>query len=495
MRRTLALLATAIALAALGWFGIPRARRTFIRAVVTYDAAPAAPIALAVGVGPGLGKVARTRVILVDGLSAEAAAHLPGWTALCDRGTRLTVDTGFPTVSLPVEVALWTGLTQQQTGIVFRADRPLVPPLPGIPQQIPGSIAIAESHGYIVRSLGFAQALPAAAPADVAKDADPATWDGIWRALAHQSVESTAPLVFVHVLRVDVAGHQHGGASAAYTAAATEAGAIVDELVGAAPDARWFALSDHGHLATGGHGGEERAVRHVTGCIAGPGVARATGALVHVVDVARAIADSTGATLAPGSIARPLAVALAAPLGDDQAVPPLDAGAAAIGGAIILAGLLVTAFAVRRAASLAPLWYPVALALLLVVRGEPTLSMPMVYQGSAETMTLAWLPALAVLAVATWLGLRGDRSIARVLIAQLALPIAVAAAAIAACGGWVAIAGGEAAPIVPRITAWCSPLVAVVGQASLAVALAALATAALRAFDRRAPPVTPRTAP
>ena len=494
MRRTLALLATALALAAIGWWGVPRARRTFIRALVTYDATPTEPVALPTGTGPGLDRTARTRVVLVDGLSADAAAQLPRWTALCDRGTRLTVDVGFPTVSLPVEVALWTGLTQQQTGIVFRADRPLAVPVPGIPQQISGSIAIAESHGYLVRSLGFARALPAATTNDPARDADPDTWDGIWRALAHESVASAAPLVFVHVLRVDVAGHKAGGASPAYLAAAREADAILDELVGAAPDARWFALSDHGHLATGGHGGDERAVRQVSGCIAGPGVAHTTGAtVVHVVDVARAIADSTGAQLAARSPGRPLAAALAAPLVDDQAVPPLAPGPLAIGAALLGLGLVATGLAVRRSRWLAPIWYPIALALLVAVRGAPTLSMPMVYQGSAVLMTLAWLPALGGLAIAAGLALR-RASLGRVLVAQLALPVATAAAAITACGGWDAIAGGASAPIVPHVTAWCSPLVAVVGQALLAVALAALATAGRQAFDRRGRPETSRSA-
>src|SRR5690606_11490217 len=98
----------------------------------------------------------------------------------CSRGLALRVDVGFPTVSLPVQVSLWTGLTQQQTGIVFRSDRPLVPPLAtSIPAQVPGSRAVAESHGYIVRSIGFADAQPAALdPAHPAKDADLDTWKG-----------------------------------------------------------------------------------------------------------------------------------------------------------------------------------------------------------------------------------------------------------------------------------------------------------------------------
>ena len=100
---------------------------------------------------PGLPPAAHTRIVLIDGLGADTAHTLPVWSALCDRGTRLTVDVGFPTVSLPVQVALWTGLTQQQTGIVGNGSgAPRSPPLDarGIPAQIAGSWAIAEDHGF-----------------------------------------------------------------------------------------------------------------------------------------------------------------------------------------------------------------------------------------------------------------------------------------------------------------------------------------------------------
>src|SRR4029079_16458015 len=112
-----------------------------------------------------------------------------------------------------------------------------------------------------------------------------------------------------------------GPDSPEYREAAAQADALVASLVAAAPDARWFVLSDHGHLPGGGHGGQERTIRQVAGCIAGPGIAPARGQLVHIVDSARAIADSVGVTLDPASRARPLSVALAAPLGPDESVP------------------------------------------------------------------------------------------------------------------------------------------------------------------------------
>ncbi|MGN6104312.1 MAG: hypothetical protein ACTHU0_04350, partial [Kofleriaceae bacterium] len=183
----LAAVAVAAALAVVAWF-LPQLRRELIHDIVRSDAAPSDPAPLPGGTGPGLLPSPRTRVVLIDGLSAEVAATLPVWSATCKRGVTLRVDVGFPTVSLPVEAALWTGLTQQQTGIVYRADRPIIPPLDarGIPAQIAGSIAIAENHGYIVRSLGFATAEPAAAPERVHQDAETEGWKAQWepRALA-----------------------------------------------------------------------------------------------------------------------------------------------------------------------------------------------------------------------------------------------------------------------------------------------------------------------
>ena len=486
-------------LAILGLAGLailaPRVRRALLRDMVTWDATPGEPAPLPSGTGPGLAPAARTRVVLIDGLAATTAAAMPAWRALCTRGLALRVDVGFPTVSLPVEVALWTGLTQQQTGVVFRNNRPLAPPLDrrGIPAQVPGSVAVAEYYGYIVRSLGFARAEPAADPANAARDAEPEAWKAAWEARALDAVRGDAPLAFVHVLRVDSAGHKHGRASAEYERAAREADDVLARLVDAAPDARWFALSDHGHLASGGHGGEEREVRQVEGCLAGPGVAPGAGELVHVVDVARAIADSAGATLDPASRGRPLSAALATPLAADQAVPATALGAGAIAIFVLVGGLAAATWGVRRW-WLAPWWFIAAGALLLVLRGEPTLSTPMTYRPDGRDLYLAWLPALPLAAAATWLGARAA-PLARVVVAQLALPVAAAAAAITAAGGWAALIGAEHAPVVPRYSAYASPLLLMVSHGAAAVALGVLATLVRPPSDRSAPPAPPRDDP
>jgi hypothetical protein len=491
MRHWIASIVVIAVLGAIAWI-VPDRRRVVIRAITTYDAAATDPAPLPGGSGPPLGKVAHTRVVLIDGLTKSIASTLPRWSALCKTGTTLDIDVGFPTVSLPVEVALWTGLTQQQTGVVFRSNRPLEPPLgkKGIPAQIANSRAVAESYGYIVRSLGFASVEPAADPKSSAKDLLPDEWKTQWEARSLEAVRSDSPLVFVHVLRVDTIGHKHG-IGVEYLKAATESDTILGSLIDANPRARWFLLSDHGHIPTGGHGGQEREVRHVQGCIAGGGVPVAKGGPVHIVDVSRAIAESVGATLDPASRGRPLSAAIASPLAPDQGVPPMGLGAGALAIFILVAGLGLSSWGVRKW-YLAPWWFVIAGALLIALRGVPSLSTPMIYKPEGRDMYLAWLPALAVAMACTAVGVYRT-PIVRVVIAQLALPFAAVAACVTATGAWNALLGEPVAPVVPYFTAWMSPLLLVAAHGSAAVALAVLATSVHRSFGRRAPAEPPRT--
>jgi hypothetical protein len=484
-----------LVLLAAAWWTAPLVRHRVIHAATYDDGVPSTPAPIPAHAGAGLAPTDRVRVVLVDGLAAANTRDLPAWRAVCDRGLTLDVDVGFPTVSLPVEVALWTGLTQQQTGIVMRSDHPLVPPLAhGVPAEVSGSRAIAEDHGWIVRSLGFADVRPPADASDPAKDAEPAAWRALWLSRAHDAVASDARLAFVHVLRVDTIGHRVGRASPAYAATAGDADAIVDALVAAAPDARWFLLSDHGHLDDGGHGGEERELRRVQACIAGPGVAHGHGGPIHIVDVARALADSLGVTLDPRALGRPLAAAIAAPLEGDQAVPALPLRTAAIAIFVIIVGAAASYAAARRRWWLWPWWFPIACVSLVLVRGLPTLSMAMVYAPAGRAMYVTWLPAVALCAIASYAGTRELRTW-RVAVAQLALPATTLAAVITACGAWRTLFGAPIAPVVPHYTAWLSALLLIAAHGSAAVALAVLGRFVRSAFDRPSRPETPRSEP
>jgi hypothetical protein len=486
----------------------PGMRRRFIADIITWDAPPSAPAALPRLSGAGLEPADRVRVVLIDGLDARTAHALPTWTSLCNRGLRLTVDVGFPTVSLPVEISLWTGLTQQQTGVMFRSDVPLVPPLDrrGVPARVPDSIAIAEHHGYIVRSLGFAVTEPAAG-SPPSTDAAPEEWAKRWTGRALEAVASPSRLAFVHILRVDSMGHRKGGASFEYARTAGESDAILAELVAAAPDARWFLLSDHGHLPTGGHGGEERDVRQVEHCIAGAGIAQRPGtSLVHIVDISRAIADSLGIQLDNHSLARPLMAAFDKPLAPDGALPPLPLSRAIAAALFLLLGMAALVWSARRTSLpwywLAPWWFALACVLLVVVRGMPTMSMPMVYgkenvwdffDFDKRLMTRSWIVVLPLVTAATWYALARGVSLLRVVVAQLAVPVATLAATLTACGGWGALARADVSPMVPRSTAWTLVLLVSVSQGSAAVALGVLARLAQQAFGRLRSSETPRS--
>lgn len=489
MRQHIAAIVAGVALLAAAWI-LPDLRRTMIRAATTMDATPSEPVALPAADGAGLPTSPQTRVVLVDGLTADAAGTMGTWQVLCANGATLTIDVGFPTVSLPVEIALWTGLTQQQTGVV--ANRAFDAPIKGIPSQVPGSIAIAENHGYIVRALGFATAEPKAEPTKPMDDANDKAWDSQWFTLALEAVRSPSPLVFVHILRVDVAGHKVG-LGEGYDKAVREVDPMLDKLFQADPSARWFLLSDHGHIAGGGHGGEERHVRQVTGCMHGPGIKKQTSGLIHIVDVGRMIADSVGVTLDPASRARPFEAAMATQLGPDQALPamPIVLGAFAV--LLLVAGLIGEAWGVRRW-WLTPFWFVGGCGLVLLVRGMPTWSTPFIYKPEGRDMWTVWAAALPFATAAAWFGLQ-KTSLLRVLAALLAFPLAATAAVITAAGAWPTLFGADIAPVVPRFTAWASPLLLLLAHGAGAVGLAVLANGVHRAFGRREPPEPPRSEP
>ncbi|MCB9563906.1 MAG: alkaline phosphatase family protein [Kofleriaceae bacterium] len=214
-------------------------------------------------------------MVLLDGLT-RAAAHGAALDALCARGLDVVVDVGFPTKSMTVQRVLWTGLTAQQSGAAARNVWTPVPP-GAVPAAVPGSVAVVEAYRPIAGSFGFTRLEPDAAAdsADAAARPDAvAAWrDHGFAAAARDAVAGDAPLVLVHVLAIDEAGHRGGPGTVRYRAAVARADALLGELVAAAPHARWLVTSDHGHVAGGGHGDVEDVVRRVRACVA-PALAR-----------------------------------------------------------------------------------------------------------------------------------------------------------------------------------------------------------------------------
>lgn len=457
----------AAALLALG-VGLGAARREFVRAVVLRDGPVPVNLSLVPSTGPGLAPAARVRVVLLDGLGADAAAGLPALSAVCAAGRELTIDVGFPTVSLPVQSVLWTGRTQQQSGLQYRAKQLETPPAGSLPAQVAGSVAVAESHPEIVRSFGFTTTRP-----DPASDpTDDAAWRAAFPDAAAAAVASPARLVHVHALQIDEAGHRSGAASPEYAAAAAAADALLARLRASDPEgALWLVLADHGHRPAGGHGGEEPAIRVVRGCLAGPGIAPASApASVHLVDVARLLADALALRLPADAPGRTLADALADPAPDatlPRPGPPRAALAAALAVAALLLGVRwgrSSRSAPERAPALArrlPWAAALAFAGVAVFVGWPSLSDQAVFAPGGLQLWYGCLPGAAAALV---LGLLGRHAPARAAAAQLVPALGLLAAALVLCRApeaWLlpALGWGEPGPpLMPRWTATSSAL-------------------------------------
>jgi len=457
-----------LALLAAGHLG----RRAMIRSFFVVGAPSWPPERARVGTE---GEPRPVRVVLVDGMGLAAARALPRLGALCGRGVTLTVDVGWPSVSLPVQHALWTGVWQTQSGVLFALGplpRLRVASLPGI-LRARGAVAVADSHPEIVRSFPFSRV--------VAPGADRAWSTAELARAALAEVRGAAPLVFVHLLAVDVAGHRFGGASPRYAAACRQADRLLGQLAARRPRASWIVLADHGHLAEGGHGGSEDEVRLVRACVAGPGVPAGRSAEATIVDLTRVIADRANVSPPPRCQGRTLAQLLAReppPLPPRRA-PPL---AARVGGLALVAlwvALLMGARRRRRVAlALIPWPLAAAAAALVLVGGAPSLSRAFIYPAWPTWHSLLAAAAGApLLVLQCWAFVRAGCSavVAGWLAAAAAL---VPAAALVGWTGWPL----WQPPLIPELSAWAAALL----QLALLLAAGAAPLAWISgAFSRR----------
>ncbi len=468
-------LAAALLAAAVGLFA---ARKRFIAAFFPRGPGGAARPELALPPeaprrSAGLSRVPLLRVVLLDGVDRDTADMLPAYRDVCARGVSLTVDVGFPTVSLPVESALWTGLVQQQSGIEFVQARIDPPPDGALPAREPSSAALSESHMFIAQSFGFAHAWPRL---DAGKQELAAWKESGFALVAEQLVASDTRLVFVHFLAADTAGHKKGRDSPEFGAAAAAGDQLLARLVEVdravhGDRSRWLVLADHGHRPAGGHGGEEPRIRLVRACLAGPGLERAADApsrhLVHMVDVSRAIADSLGLAPHPDSAGRPLWAALAAPEQPRATLPRPGALRWAIAAVLLTLAGFATWPAARRRVWRLPWWWVLAYLSVVTIQTVPSLSTPMVYKPLGQDVYLAALPGLFLLAITAGAASRRT-SPWRVAAAQLLVPAAMTAVGV--------VLSWRTPPLMPLWSAHTSVFLVLLWSGALVVALAILAS-------------------
>ena len=425
------------------------------------------------------GPLRPVRVLLVDGLSAAVAAQLPAHRQLCVEGLRLTVDVGFPTVSLPVQHVLWTGAWQLDSGVTFaiaRLTRRLLPSLPELVARRSGqAVAIAESHRQVVASFPFTRVV--APPEGGAPMSPPA----LERA-AIDEARSGAALVLVHTLAVDEAGHYHGSLSSRYLEAARRSDELLARLMAARrPDWTLLVLADHGHLGRGGHGDVEAEVRFPMACLAGPGIPAGRSLSLGLPDLTAVLAERLGVA-APGACAGHGLEALLE--GAEPARPPGPRR----GSQRLLLGLLPLAVLAavllsfrrrltRRGLVLLLPWGPAIAALLLLSLGPPSLSRAFVYP--AVSPWLLWVGAAGGLLLALQLATARRLGVApSAALGALAAGLLAPTLAAVSLGGWPLLHP----PLVPFWSAWAACLleVSAVGLAVLAVAVSASASAGRR---------------
>ncbi|MBL4636821.1 MAG: alkaline phosphatase family protein [Kofleriaceae bacterium] len=203
----------------------------------------------------------RTAFVLIDGLGLEFARDMQAAKTLSRIGQCHPTDAGSLTISRPMYTVISTGVEVDRTGARNNDDTAPVP--------VQSIWQVANIAGLNVHA---ASALP--------------WWDELFpstfASYLRQPDESAnlfaqaklGDLSIIHPLRVDSAGHKYGSASQEYRDAValtnTELSAFIESLNFETD--LLIVTADHGHSASGGHGGPLPDVSQVLTCFAGPGV-------------------------------------------------------------------------------------------------------------------------------------------------------------------------------------------------------------------------------
>ena len=215
--------------------------------------------------------VDRVVVVLVDGLAYHASRSMPFLNELRRQGADADCRVGLPSLSLPGRAVLMTGAWQEIHGQATNFNpRPVpVEHLFQTARRKGLRTALAAGAGpqtlfepWIDERVVYSR-LDAADSHDLVKLEAELRWIG--EATRGLLREKKPNLFLLDFTIADEAGHGWGAASREYRASAQ---AVDEEIQRLAPeiDLRRSVLvitSDHGHTATGGHGGPEESVVHV----------------------------------------------------------------------------------------------------------------------------------------------------------------------------------------------------------------------------------------
>ena len=262
---------------------------------------------------PAAGKaqplIPRTVFVIVDGLTESMSRDLDTVERLRSYGTDYVVTAGQPSLSYPN----WTNL------------------LSGAPAQISG-VTTNDYVGPVKVETLFQTAMRARVPVVFV---GPEDFQGLYDVKANTTASFMQPwseteylsalyvdkaielaktrkprLLVVHLPDIDEAGHRAGSSSDDYQRTARKVDADLGRLVTALQDGStvFVVAADHGHIATGGHGGWESIVTSVPAVFSGPGIAIGSGTASQS-DIAPTVALLSGLPVprfAQGSPLRPV---------------------------------------------------------------------------------------------------------------------------------------------------------------------------------------------
>ena len=247
------------------------------------------------------------------------------------------------------------------------------------------------------------------------------------------------------------------------------------------PHTRWFVLSDHGHLAGGGHGGPEDSIRIVRGCIFGAGIEPLSGQ-VHLVDFAATLFASLGVARDDAAVGRPVVPVASGRVALDSTLPSRPPWPHFLFAAILLLAAGYGTHRLNEGRYTWPWWFVAAYASLLLGHGVPTLSMPLIYPPQGRDLYVLASPGLFILAGTIALCWKGSVPW-RLLASQLLVPTAATIGAFALANGHHVLLGGPP-HLVPHYTAHASAFLILTYVGAAAAVLAVLARAGLSWFGR-----------
>lgn len=249
----------------------------------------------------------RVVVAMVDGLGEQPARGLPHLAELRAKGVFRPLRSHFPTFTSPNVVAMLSGLGPRESGVRLNGS--------GIAKRrLDTWLSAAHDAGWTVsvhsRQFSAFEAI-VGAPSEVE------VVSGRLRFATDFFIDPPAAegaLQLVHIGEVDDAGHEHGPESDEYAAAARHADLVVGRLAAQLNPERdvLLVLSDHGHIAGGGHGGDEEAA-HAAFFLAAFGPIRAGVELPirETRDVAPTVAALLGTRTLRHSLGSPMVDILA----------------------------------------------------------------------------------------------------------------------------------------------------------------------------------------